>query len=806
MRRFAGSLCLAALWAALYSCSSPISSEQYSLSYPTAFAVVCQVEAGGGYVGAHSDECAGDADGPRLTAFVANGPSGDIGIIDLASGDAVDLDPMIPGYTRLHVGTYIADIAAEVGGRFVHALDTVEMQLISVDTGTYDVVRTPLPALATRIMYAPAQGQLVLSFPELSALGRVSLTADGLPADIELLEIGGSPSAVVASPDGTLIVGHLREQHVTVLDGASFAVIKRIGLVPACRDGLDNDDDGFIDGRDDGCMRGDDQDESDAPVVCAPGEDPVDGEDGLSCVVVEELPACGNDLDDDDDGLTDLDDPGCADRLDFDESTEADFDEATILEFLPCSNGVDDDGDGLADLAQDSDCYGAGALSERGLPAPGAEIAVGPDGRFAYVSHKGLLVVAVLDLQTGRLVDVNNVGDEMYRRMRRKAGEWALEFAYEPGPAAFHVVDETTYAYTCDFGGRCSRLLVSEGDIPAHQPDSATEEDARTMGSKPRLYIDGEELQMGYTPVAGYPNLGPLLVETIDEEENLKRYYGLEFTDDLRVHRNETWTVSYEGRLPGISDMRAVQVGENELVVIGGNLCEAGALAGYSFTFVAPDDVACDVLEAGMVYDYKIESVGGDRVVLAADSGWTEDEEEEGRIPVGDVAAGCLAGSIEFSVRPASAFVVSGSRTGYLHNIVDSMDGCVPDEGGDPLFNGLAHAATLKTGKTLADCPVTSAVESLAVQPFANPLFSFTLYPACVEELDSSIHLVEHVRGTIWTFAVTSGFSSQTISAVKMPVDVSIWPDSNKMYILDLAARSVRVIDLVEFLLEAVHY
>jgi subtilisin family serine protease len=52
-------------------------------------------------------------------------------------------------------------------------------------------------------------------------------------------------------------------------------------------------------------------------------------------------PACDDGLDDDGDGLVDLDDPGCADATDRSEQAAE----------LVCDNGLDDDGDGAIDAA-----------------------------------------------------------------------------------------------------------------------------------------------------------------------------------------------------------------------------------------------------------------------------------------------------------------------------------------------------------------------------------------------------------------------------------------------------------------------
>ena len=89
---------------------------------------------------------------------------------------------------------------------------------------------------------------------------------------------------------------------------------------PQCQDGIDNDEDGFID-----------NDDPDCPFGCGLFE--------------QRLPQCGNFVDDDEDGLTDFPlDPGCTQAADDDETDPA------------CANGVDDDDDGRTDYPADPGC------------------------------------------------------------------------------------------------------------------------------------------------------------------------------------------------------------------------------------------------------------------------------------------------------------------------------------------------------------------------------------------------------------------------------------------------------------------
>jgi len=96
-----------------------------------------------------------------------------------------------------------------------------------------------------------------------------------------------------------------------------------------CGDGIDNDGDGLVDLQDPGCDNAEDNDEYNKPPPTT---------------------QCNDGVDNDGDGLADLKDPGCANADDNDETNSP---PAT-----QCSDGIDNDGDGLIDL-KDPGCENA---------------------------------------------------------------------------------------------------------------------------------------------------------------------------------------------------------------------------------------------------------------------------------------------------------------------------------------------------------------------------------------------------------------------------------------------------------------
>ena len=106
------------------------------------------------------------------------------------------------------------------------------------------------------------------------------------------------------------------------------------GATVACNDGVDNDNDGLIDLDDPGCESEGDPDEFDPPAE----------------------PACSDGLDNDLDGFTDYpNDPGCSSRTD--ETEENDLQEPQ------CNDTLDNDSDGLIDL-EDPGCTNPADNSE----------------------------------------------------------------------------------------------------------------------------------------------------------------------------------------------------------------------------------------------------------------------------------------------------------------------------------------------------------------------------------------------------------------------------------------------------------
>lgn len=845
-------LTLAALLA-LASCATETTTVQLALSQPVAMTLVCITAGADGVSSVPVAECDPNAN-QQLMAYVVNGPTGDLAIVNLWTGQAVDSDSMIPGYTRLYLGTYLADIAANPGLPVVYVADSAEAVLRSVAGLEYQG-EVDLPAPAERLVVASDGSYLLATLPSVAQLARVALREDGSPGEVTTFDMPGLAYSVTAVDDTQVLVGYLDQQYVSLVETEGFSVVAQLPLVPACSDGLDNDDDGMIDWSDPGCLDRLDNDEDEGP-ECMPDED---GELPDECAEPQLPLQCADGKDNDGDGLIDLTDPGCLDRADHSEGSDApmcadgldndgdgksDMDDADCLTpeqnfesayklvegfkpacsdgwdndgdgltdaqdpqctspsglweapQFPCANNVDDDGDGLADL-DDPDCFGAGGTSESGYPSAMPEIAVSPDGSYAYVTHRGVAQVVVLDLRSNSMVMVNQVTDATDRKIRWLKGKWGIEFASAPVATRFRDTDEGLMAFVGEEAGLLSKVRVTREAQPLHQVEEVALEEGdvrQSTASKPRLYVDGDEIQVGYSPPAGYPNFGPLLVQRISPDSDRRVYYGITFSDDRRSQRSETWYVEYEGVLPGASDGFALVRSDSRVEFVGLDLCKLGALPGDLVCLDVPFEADCDSFVAGGEYCYVSTQLHSDFAVLDPATGdHAALADIESAQPL-DPA--CFPGPVSFRIRPNKSFLVTGTRSGFLHQVFSTTQGCMQHPYADAAFTGRAFAA--EPAGELVTCPVTKKEDGVELHTFQNPMFGFDIFPACDITPDGEVSLLTPARGTVWSFSVTSGFLSSVIQVGSLPVDLEAVVERARLYVLDLAGKAIKTIDLDE--------
>lgn len=160
-------------------------------------------------------------------------------------------------------------------------------------------------------------------------------------------------------------------------------------LPPAqCQNGIDDDGDGLVDLNDPGCVSsGDDSEFNQRPPPPPPPP-----------------PQCQDGLDNDNDGFIDLNDPGCSDSADIDETNGG----GGTPPVAQCQDGIDNDNDGLVDMA-DPGCSGSTDNNETdsvggggGPPGGGSSPSTppptnsggggGPIGLFGTINSQGIVL------------------------------------------------------------------------------------------------------------------------------------------------------------------------------------------------------------------------------------------------------------------------------------------------------------------------------------------------------------------------------------------------------------------------------
>ncbi len=260
-----------------------------------------------------------------------------------------------------------------------------------------------------------------------------------------------------------------------------------IDLPAQCSDGVDNDDDGTIDGFDPGCSGPDDDDERQHQ--CEDGADN-DGDgavdlDDRGCADADDddegdeppLPACQNGVDDDGDGRIDLDDRGCDGPDDADESGEPPL--------SACADGEDNDQDTLTDFPADPGCASVEDDSEEGEVTPEPQCGDGIDNDldgFVDLADPGCETAFDIQERNGaeRAVCSNWLDDD---------GDGLVDFPYDPGCRAAGDTDEEDEARE----RACGNGLDDDGDGRVDYPD-----DPGCAGIG-----DGEEVDPPIPPACG---------------------------------------------------------------------------------------------------------------------------------------------------------------------------------------------------------------------------------------------------------------------------------------------------------------
>lgn len=764
--------------------------------------------------------CTSDA---NLRALVGGGSKGTIALAAPSDPRWIDQSSAVPGNTPLRIpgppvalavdatsGQAFAAIgagaAAQVARVALTKLASGNMQL--VDGAPIDFEPTDLA-----IIQRAGQSWLVVTDPDRGQLAATPVAAFGPTPVWSKWQVPGTPFSLAWMPGRKqLWVGHLHQGYVSVVDVETGQLVGTpISIDAACRDGLDNDGDGKVDGGDAGCDAPDDRSELDAEVgssLCGNGlDDDADGATDQDDAGCQQAPAgpvggvvdgCRDGIDEDGDGLTDYpDDPGCSGHAD---TTEA-SDQATCADGVdddgdgktdladtdcdgkpqgqewpdpiapggvwqgPCGNGVDDDGDGLTDLG-DPGCFDRAGGTEAGADwAPAAKIAASFDGRWVAVGHQARRELAVIDAESRHLLQPQRGDTAPFLRTSRldeRDGVVGLAMVAPVtaiAPAIFNA--HQAFAAATTPGGMFTVRPTGDDDAAASVRFVLAASQTATAVAKPALLIGDAAVDLGASVPTRYASLGPLRVTSTATGTN---YYGIQPTTESYEHRTEQWRATYQGLLPGAQRGSGQWRGAGVLHDPQADFCRIGVVPGDLVILAPASATGCPSAPiAAPVLAVYADSLQLDAGAAHADEVLTAETQLQTDLaaaaPSATVALpgpGCFAtGQVQYSVR-AAGWLLTGSRTGLLSSR-PSRDGACAALPADELTGARLPEPKLRAsadGKPVrpATCPYVgdTFANAFVASPVNTPMFAgLQIQPGCLNQSDATGKPVVRVLGSL---------------------------------------------------------
>lgn len=279
---------------------------------------------------------------------------------------------------------------------------------------------------------------------------------------------------------------------------------------------------------------------------------------------------------------------------------------------------------------------------------------------------------------------------------------------------------------------------------------------------------------------------------------------------DAYAARNEVWTLTWEGQLPGLEQDGAALSVEGDRVALdapGAFFCARGALAQSDARDLVsllgdPAPLSADRTLCREIFgtaalpasrDFVLESAAQTRLTLRMPEGITP-----------DVVTRCFPQATRFRVRAREQWLVQGSRSGFLHDVRAASDGrCELDPARAAASAQQARrcAGTRFERNTVALCPagracMTTTVSEGAVSAdrtpvFANPYLCLQVFPG-LQDRSGQVEVEAVPRDAQIHFAITNAYEPISVPTVSgtstvgsLPVAMRFLPSVNRLYVVD---------------------
>jgi DNA-binding beta-propeller fold protein YncE len=632
---------------------------------------------------------------------------------------------------------------------------------------------------------------------------------------------------------------------------------EQLAIALRCGNGVDDDGDGRTDAADEGECPG----LLSRPTDCWNALD--DDEDGATdtaderCLTPftagERLPACSNGVDDDGDGFTDWPaDSGCYGR---DDESELGPPTPEVGPIAVSPDGafvyVGDQtswsvhvfawpgGERVDVLGQDP-LLGGNPVARR-FGRRGIQLGATPRGiSFVPLAAEGVTAFVTAASGTTTVIETVHPGlrcsaSDPYRfepraLHRLKADSEPAEATLSGQPVLLRGADALDLAFAVipefptlgSFGidelvrpteTACAGGVDDDGDglTDCHDPDCAPAAVCRCGGT-----ADGAALVNPYAPIL---------------PEKRRTFYGVTFTDDVRLQPRETWTVRYEGVLPGTGRRTGRLLDDGTFHDPGVDWCALGVEPGDLLIVQAREGCAVCGDFVGERFEWRIAERRADTLVLAGPgrafaarpidpNATTVCLRAAGVTPEGDPSADftlpmtvtlaedlplptpeCFGGALDYEIRVPGQYLVTGDSTGYLHNWRSDGGRCVLRADADERFTGRAAEATLVG--TLGQCPPRQDVFTATTERtprydgpyFQNPAFRLRVYPGCRRSADGRLVSLggQTERDIAWQFTVSGGLTVRRLATGQLPGRAAALgrPTLRRVYIVDSSGEAV---------------